>query len=1269
MKKRLLTLCVLAGATLCAMANKGDDLTARYLRNADFSTDSPMQAGICTYAKDVASNNTTFSGMQPVTEWTASNPVESGQNIDARAAGIFAYGKQYLIDYTGNDDDLNVQLFLGGKDYLAPDADPTGSSTGQALGLVGVWTASLTYTQKVTLQPGAYEVQFSVYNVGGALPVKANRFGFISDDGTEYLATNTTWELNTWETMTVSFMLSQTTTGVISLGYTADDKGSGDMPHLFIDNVKILEGDKSAIEKQAVDDLKENGLLPLLEAGDELGVSTSEGWEVYNDDNATLAQVEEAIEKQRARNEAGMTDFTDFFISNAHFALGTPLNNGVCTYDYDMPNNNTTYFGMQPIDMWTASTPSDNVQRMQNDKSTPQNPLNSRASGLFAVGSDASVWLGSKQDVVPATKANGSTEGNVFGFISVWGGTAYYTQSVTLPAGSYTITIPTYNERGDGTITKNLCGFIAEDGTEFLAETLKFPVGSWQNETIKFRLEEETSGVISIGYQASGAGSGSMPHLFIDEFTLMFNGVTDIDPSLLALSGAVRNAENLLYSDGYYDSTLKSDMEDAISAGNALVNASSADAEANTAATAAINTLTSSIRNSMAKYNSFLQFIEGKLTDARDLYDQGGEMMDFAGELSDLIDTYTGAYEDGTYTDAQIDEIMQGFDAMVAEAVSQALALAAEDGKEHSLNITCLFPDKNLGYDNSTVEGWGNDTGTEAFKSTDQVAEVWNQSSFNVHQTLENLPAGVYELQARSFYRTADNAGNYTEYTNGNVTGHAYIYAGGNRTHIINVMEIASSESDAHYTALVGEAYVPNDKASAHYIFTQQADEVNTMNTVRAALTEQGNLTIGVMGENLSANAWVVWEGFDVIYCGTADMNSILYQQMLNLAEEAQLLTDDASAVAEADNKINDACGNAEELTPESDQADLVNAIHNLEQAIEYAQESVRLLSAIEEQVTIYSDYLINMVESSDEDFDNLVNEILSALDGEGFESNEAINAYMAQLPTAWTTYVQYDALQAGDATEENPYDITPAILNASFEGIVNEENHGEYWEQTGDFGYQFGVYENFSGASFDIHQTITGLAQGFYKVRVQGFYRAGTSQGNASDYACDSAYVHNAKLYANAYEVALNNQLEGGSDGYAKGAGEEVAISFLGNDSYFVPNNREALDVYFRDELYWNELLCSVGEDGKLTIGLKKEQGIKDDWTPFDNFQLYYLGTDTPSAVEGVDADHATTLAGSRAAIYSVDGKQQTTLRRGVNIIRSVESDGTLRTVKVMIK
>jgi hypothetical protein len=78
------------------------------------------------------------------------------------------------------------------------------------------------------------------------------------------------------------------------------------------------------------------------------------------------------------------------------------------------------------------------------------------------------------------------------------------------------------------------------------------------------------------------------------------------------------------------------------------------------------------------------------------------------------------------------------------------------------------------------------------------------------------------------------------------------------------------------------------------------------------------------------------------------------------------------------------------------------------------------------------------------------------------------------------------------------------------------------------------------------------------------------------------------------------------------------------------------------------------------LGVFKSPETTIAQDWIYVDNFRLFYLGLETPDAVDSVN--HVTNTP---SAIYGLDGRRQSRVQRGVNIIRM--SDGTIR--KVLVK
>lgn len=151
---------------------------------------------------------------------------------------------------------------------------------------------------------------------------------------------------------------------------------------------------------------------------------------------------------------------------------------------------------------------------------------------------------------------------------------------------------------------------------------------------------------------------------------------------------------------------------------------------------------------------------------------------------------------------------------------------------------------------------------------------------------------------------------------------------------------------------------------------------------------------------------------------------------------------------------------------------------------------------------------------------------------------------------------------------------------------------------------------------NYDTYQQITGLPAGRYLVSLDAFYRMGDSSNDYSLYSSgDYADYQYARLYATSsvgyYDVgivpassaALDNSLGGGTS--TVGSWWEGGIKYL-------PNNMLAAYYWFNAGYYDNRVECQVGNDGILTIGIKKDYTLSGDWTCIDNWKLEYWGTVT---------------------------------------------------------
>ena len=206
-------------------------------------------------------------------------------------------------------------------------------------------------------------------------------------------------------------------------------------------------------------------------------------------------------------------DLTSQYLTNADFSGSTPASSTVYGYGKD-----GTPYGYQSVTNWTSTV-------VAGDNSNATYPNSGMVGAVFSYGSTYKMQGGGH--AAPAAGPDGES-GNCLGILGVWGCGGYYYQSVTLAAGSYTLTYKVYNQSGTQAVEKSYFGFIANSGTEYLTTQKTFSTGSWLTVTVSFTLSASTEGKICVGYKSSGGGSAANPHLFVDNVTLLTSASTSV---------------------------------------------------------------------------------------------------------------------------------------------------------------------------------------------------------------------------------------------------------------------------------------------------------------------------------------------------------------------------------------------------------------------------------------------------------------------------------------------------------------------------------------------------------------------------------------------------------------------------------------------------------------------------------------------------------------------------------------------------------------------
>lgn len=1192
--------CVLGGVTAQAQQQYTilEDLTSKKLTNADFKADTPLSdiEKLCTYDYDMPDNGAGSDGsgkfgLQLITGWTANLPSDNikvmassdatarEDGANAKAGGIFSY-----VDDTTTETGVG----LGGAFYAPAKTD---EAAGPGLGIVAVWGAEAYYAQTITLSPGAYMAIAKVQNTSGTATV-TNRFGFVVSETEAYRSKKESFPLGEgWVNDTITFLLEKETTGQLTIGYRSNGNGSADNPHLFYDNVKLYSIDKQAVIQEQIDALKED-LAALFDEAEWNYVDYSAAKSVYNNPSATLEQVQDAIDKLKADIAAKQTDLSENFISNPHFTLDTPIpdDNGICTYAKDKPTNNVDYAQMLDVEKWTKSIV---------DK-------DGTASGVYRVGSNS--FLGGKGFLPPTALSDGSTEGNVLGFVGSWTSNAQYTQNVTIPAGNYTLVISYYNSGGESDIAKNQMGFIASDGTEYLGATTKFPTGKWVEETIRFSLSEETAGQFSMGYTAANTGSGNMPHLFIEGIALSYAGDLDLDPSLFALKASVSTGQALLEKKFYQ--TLYDELEEVVNKGDELVSSNSSDVDLNNETTKALNALIEKANVSVAAYEKLDEFYNGTLLDAIEQYPDIEGLTDLQDELMTVVD-------ECTYTTEQINEAIASLDTIIKDGVKAAWDAAVESGEslDEPLDITVLFEQMAYTYSTSAVTGsnvpdkeWVFGDASN-FKTQYGTAEVWNQSPFEVSRTLKDMPAGTYTITTKAFYRTADNATNIANY-DPSTPASAFVFAGYATTGLTNVAELVSTEAVEGWENVDG-VYVPNNQKAGYDIFNNEDYTAKVEKSVSTVLGEAGDLKFGVKASQLEGNSWVLWYSFSIKY--NAPDASILSGELEGCIAEATALKEEGGmndwGTIQAEQAIEAAQGAVGKDIPT-----VTAAISALNAAMEAMKANAEALIAVENASNKMNEAAEN-VESMTKEAEAAYAAASAKYEEAGEFSTEELLALAEELNYA-ADLIKVPA--SAGASDTTPVNMTASITNPSFEaedGLSGWTYYKGSDTQAADNSNATYTVENADGAKvfntwngsapeggFYVSQVINALPAGTYKLTALVASDAGNSISVGAIGSKAGIFYDNVAAMANAKEI-----------------GEDVSCIF------------------------------KLEEGEALTIKVSSQT-----WFKADNFRLEYYGAESTQeptivGVSDIEAADAAEITG----IYNAAGVKVNAPVKGINIIR----------------
>lgn len=374
-------------------------------------------------------------------------------------------------------------------------------------------------------------------------------------------------------------------------------------------------------------------------------------------------------------------------------------------------------------------------------------------------------------------------------------------------------------------------------------------------------------------------------------------------------------------------------------------------------------------------------------------------------------------------------------------------------------------------------------------------------------------------------------------------------------------------------------------------------------------------------------------------------------------------------------------------INANSSQQDIIDAIVKLREAYPKALASMKIYASLEEAIARANSALVAYEHNAGVDeFSDLVMEA-EDMYVEATSNEEEINGMIAKIDQGIET-LKASGVAMGDVTYvlKNPgFEDQSAQNNMNSDGVVappagwtlklngqvyttaptglglnwcainsgdditreNEDGTVEHYVQYTEGTHLWGIWAN-QMPEVEISQTLTGMPAGTYTLKVDVLVQ----NNGHNNITTQRIFGNNAvQMYGSEslYAEAANFPED------AKNAAEVTYAGYTCDDGDRQTDFANPMAVTF-----------GVGEDGILSVGFRTN-GLDANgaqlssgwgWFKLDNFQLSYDSTEIPiTGIKGIS-----TLTTGKTVIYNLDGRQQTTLKHGINIIR--KDDGTTKKV-----
>lgn len=207
-------------------------------------------------------------------------------------------------------------------------------------------------------------------------------------------------------------------------------------------------------------------------------------------------------------------------------------------------------------------------------------------------------------------------------------------------------------------------------------------------------------------------------------------------------------------------------------------------------------------------------------------------------------------------------DIMQ-LEAEIRAGIGTFLRGATPSSAAQPFDLTYMLVNPDM----ESAEGWS------AAPTINHSCGEFYQATFDMNQTLSDMPAGTYQLRAKAFQRPGTSTASYSDYAAGTDRVTAYLYAGSAREKLTHIAACAQSTKLGGAESSVGSGlYMPNDMQAASIYFGKGLYE----NIVTATLDSDGsNMKVGISSSSMPSYYWCIFDDFRLYFFGSMPLETV----------------------------------------------------------------------------------------------------------------------------------------------------------------------------------------------------------------------------------------------------------------------------------------------------------------------------------------------------------------------------------------------------------